>query len=103
MPCSVFAEMKTASLCWHWGQRTSLVRGSVGSAVTSDTTYAGAGGRRGEDKDRLIVLALGATHVLGARQRGVSRHVRYHLQVDGGERRIGTLVSAALDREEGYN
>ena len=63
MPCSVFAEMKTASLCWHCGQRTSLVRGSVGSAVTSDTTYRWM----------------------------------------GEERRIGTLVAAALDREEGYN
>jgi hypothetical protein len=34
-PCSVLVEMNTASLCWHCGQRASLVRGSVGSAVTS--------------------------------------------------------------------
>ena len=35
MPSSVLAEKKTASLCPQSGQRTSLVRGNVGSDRTS--------------------------------------------------------------------
>lgn len=46
MPSSVDAVKKTASLFWQMGQRTSRVRGSVGSDRTS-CSRGGGGGRGG--------------------------------------------------------